>query len=109
MQGVVDGVIVVDAGVDGLGGGGVEGGRVVGGEVAVLGDLAGPAGFSGRGFGGRFIFGDLGGFGGEWRGCRGFEAADGGYGFGGILVVAVFGAGVVVEDGLPLCWRGAVG
>ena len=36
MEGVVDGVVVVDGGVDFLGGFGVLRGAVVGGEVAVL-------------------------------------------------------------------------
>lgn len=44
MQGVVDGVVVVDTVVEGLGGGDVEGRDVVGGEVAILGELEDGAG-----------------------------------------------------------------
>ena len=86
MEGVVDGVVVVNAGVNILDGLGVFRGAVIGGEVAELGEF--------RGSGGRFGIFRLG----VSLVCM--EAAYSCYFFGTVFlfVWAIFGARVILEE-----------
>ncbi len=95
MEGVVDGVVVVDAGVDVLRGLRMFGGAVVGGEVAELREFGGFR----RGF-------ETVGLGVSWF-C--LEAVYGSDFFGAVFLFAwaIFGARVIVEEAFSFSRCGA--